>query len=50
LAFLVDRDDHWVLGWDHVEADDVLDLRREIGIVGAFEGAKAERLQPMRLP
>ncbi len=50
LAFLVDRDDHGVLGRVHVEADDVLDLGREIGIVGALEGADAMRLQPMRLP
>ena len=34
----------------HVEADDVLDLLGELGIVGALEGANAVRLQPMRLP
>ena len=50
LAFLVDRDDDGVRGRVHVEADDVLDLLGEIGIVGALEGAEAMRLQPMRLP
>ena len=50
LALLVDRDDHRVLGRVHVEADDVLDLLGELGIVGALEGANAVRLQPMRLP
>jgi hypothetical protein len=32
-----------------VEADDVLDLLDELGIVGALEGANAVRLQLMRL-
>jgi len=50
LALLVDRDDHRVLGRVHIEADDVFDFGREIGIVGALEGADAMRLQPMRLP
>ena len=50
LALLVDRDDYRVLGRVHVEADDVLDLVGEFGIVGALEGANAVRLQPMRLP
>ena len=50
LALLVDRDDHRVLGRVHVEADNVLDLLGELGIVGALEGANAVRLQPMRLP
>ena len=50
LALLVDRDDHRVLGRVHVEADDVLDLLGELGIVGALEGANAVWLQPMRLP
>ena len=50
LALLVDRDDHRVLGRVHVEADDVLDLLGELGIVGALEGANGVRLQPVRLP
>ena len=50
LAFLVDRDDQRVLGRVHVEADDVLDLLGELGIVGALKGANAVRLQSMRLP
>ena len=37
LALLVDRDDHRVLGRVHVEADDVLDLLGELGIVGALK-------------
>ena len=50
LAFLVDRNHDRMLGRIHVEADDVLDLLGELGIVGALEGADAVRLQPMRLP
>jgi hypothetical protein len=50
LALLINRDDHRVLGRLHVEADNILDLLGELGVVGAFEGANAVRLQPMRLP
>lgn len=50
LAFLVDGDDDGVSGRVHVEADDILDLRGEIWIVGALESADAMRLQAMRFP
>ena len=50
LALLVDGDDHGVLGRVHVEADDVLDLGGEGGVLGALEGAQAMGLEPMRLP
>src|SRR5262249_26024988 len=50
LAFLVNRNDHRVLGRVHVEADDVLNLLGELRVVGALEGANTVRLQPIRLP
>ena len=50
LALFVDGDDHGVSRRVHVEADDVLDLLGELGIVGAFEAAQAMRLKAMRLP
>jgi hypothetical protein len=50
LAFLVDGQDHGVVGRAHVEADDVFDLGGEGGILGALEGAQPMGLQAMRLP
>ena len=50
LALFVDGDDDGVHGRVHVEADDVFDLLREFGIVGAFERAQAMRLETMRVP
>ena len=50
LALFVDGDDDGVHGRVHVEADDVLDLLGEFGIVGAFERAQAMRLETMRVP
>ena len=45
LALLVDRQNHRVGGGMHIEADDVLDLLGEGGILGALEGAPAVGLQ-----
>ena len=50
LALFVNGDDDGVHGRVHVEADDVFDLLRELGIVGAFECAQAMRLETMRVP
>ena len=50
LAFLVDRHDDGVLGWVHVEADDVLDLGGERRVVGLLEGPDAMRLEAMSRP
>src|SRR4051812_13415825 len=50
LALLVDRNDD-SMGWRvHIEADNVLDLGGEGGIVGLLEGPDTMRLQPMGLP
>jgi len=50
LALLVDREHDRVGGRVHVEADDVLDLLGEGGVVRALEGPHPVRLQAMRLP
>ena len=50
LALFVDGDDDGVGRRVHVETDDVLDLRGEIGVVRPLEGAEAVRLKPMLLP
>ena len=50
LGLLVDGQ-HDGVGWRvHVEADDVLDLLGEGGVLGALEGAQAMGLQVVRLP
>ena len=50
LGFFVDRQHDGVGRRVHVEADDVLDLLGEGGVVGALEGSQSMRLQPVRLP
>ena len=50
LRLLVDRQHDRVLGRGDVEADDILELGGEIGIVGALEGAHPVRLEVVRLP
>ena len=50
LALLVDRQHHGMGRRVHVEADDVLDLRGEGGVVGLLEGADAVGLEAMGVP
>ena len=47
---LVDREHDRMLGRVDVQADDVLELGGEVGIVRALEGADAVRLQVVRRP
>ena len=49
MALLVDGQHHRMGGRVDVEADHVLDLRGEGGIVGALEGPYPMRLQAVRL-
>ena len=50
MGLLVDREHQRVGGRRHVEADDVLELGDEIGVVRALEGSETMRLQLVRLP
>ena len=50
LGLLVDRKHDRMLGRGHIEADDVLELGRELRITRALEGAQAMRLQVVRRP
>ena len=50
LALFVDGQHHGVMGRAHVEADDVLDLLGEGGVLGPLEGAPAVGLQIVCLP
>ena len=50
LRFLVDREHHRLRGRMHVEADNILDLLGEGGVLGALEGAQPVGLQVVRLP
>ena len=50
VALFVDRQHDGMARRVHVEADNILDLLGEGGVVRALEGADAVRLQAMRLP
>src|SRR5437764_5755497 len=50
LRLLVDGQHDGMCRRAHIEADDVLDLLGESGVLGALEGSQSVRLQPMRLP
>jgi hypothetical protein len=50
LAFLVDAEDHGMGRRIDVEANDILELVGEFGIVGDLERAHPMRLQPVSLP
>jgi hypothetical protein len=50
LAFLVDAEDHGMRRRIDVEADDILELVGEFGVVGDFEGAHPMRLKPLPRP
>src|SRR5829696_5636888 len=50
LALLVDREHHRMGGRIDIEADDVAQLRHELGIVGELEAAYAVRLKAVSLP
>jgi len=50
LALLVDGKHQGFLGRVEIEADDVLDLLGEVGIVGDLEGTNEMRLEPVLIP
>jgi hypothetical protein len=50
LRLLVDGQHDGMGRRAHIEADDVLDLLGESGVLGALEGSQSVRLQPVRLP
>src|SRR5436190_21627513 len=50
LRLLVDGQHDGMCRRAHIEADDVLDLLGESGVLGALEGSQSVRLQPVRLP
>ena len=50
LAFLIDRENDGVVGRVDVEADDLFELGRKLGIVGQLEPADQMRPQAMSTP
>src|SRR6516164_7364331 len=50
LAFLIDREHDGVVGWIDVQANDLLELDRELRIVGQLKAAYQMRSQAMSAP
>ena len=50
LAFLVDAEDHGMGWWVDIEADHILELVGEFGVVGDLERAHSMRLKPLPHP